>query len=85
MEQGRVRLITEKIIILKYATTAKLIIYIQCNCRGELMMRSFYLCIFIIVILFLSACQSSGQIQPIKEETIDFDMHRTHAADPTNP
>jgi len=38
------------------------------------MMRSFYLCLIIIVILFLSACQSSGQIKPIKEETIDFDM-----------
>ncbi|SYX83934.1 hypothetical protein [Paenibacillus alvei] len=38
------------------------------------MMRSFYLCLLSIVILFISACQTSGQIQPIKEETIDFDM-----------
>jgi len=28
-----------------------------------------------MVILFLSACQSSEQIKPIKEETIDFDIN----------
>lgn len=38
-------------------------------------MRRFYLFSFILVILFLSACQSSEQLKPIKEETIDFDIN----------
>lgn len=38
-------------------------------------MKKFYLLIFIMVILFLSACQSLEQLKPIKEETIDFDIN----------
>jgi len=38
-------------------------------------MRRFNLFLTIMVILFLSACQSSEQIKPIKEETIDFDIN----------
>jgi len=38
-------------------------------------MRSFYLVSLIMVILFLSACQSSEQLKPIKEETISFDLN----------
>lgn len=38
-------------------------------------MRGFYLFLLIMVILFLSACQSSEQLKPIKEETIDFDIN----------
>lgn len=36
-------------------------------------MRRFYFVLLVMVILFLSACQSSKQLKPIKEETIDFD------------
>ncbi|RED63303.1 hypothetical protein [Cohnella lupini] len=36
-------------------------------------MRS-YKYLFILVVLLLSACQSSEQLKPIREETIDFDM-----------
>jgi hypothetical protein len=36
-------------------------------------MRS-YKYFFILVVLLLSACQSSEQLKPIREETIDFDM-----------
>lgn len=39
------------------------------------MMRRLYLFSLIMVILLLSACQSSEQIKPIKEETIDFDIN----------
>ncbi len=38
-------------------------------------MRRFRLFLLIMVILFLSACQSSEQLKPIKEETIDFDIN----------
>lgn len=38
-------------------------------------MRRFHLLLLIFVILFLSACQSSKQLKPIKEETIDFDLN----------
>ncbi|MGX4584566.1 hypothetical protein [Paenibacillus chitinolyticus] len=38
-------------------------------------MRRFRLILLIMVILFLSACQSSEQLKPIKEETIDFDIN----------
>jgi hypothetical protein len=38
-------------------------------------MRRFYFVLLIIVILFLSACQSSEQLKPIKEETINFDIN----------
>ncbi|RKP53123.1 hypothetical protein D7Z26_15450 [Cohnella endophytica] len=38
-------------------------------------MRRFYLVLLIMVILFLSACQSSEKLKPIKEETIDFDIN----------
>lgn len=38
-------------------------------------MKKSYLFLLIIVILFLSACQSSEQLKPIKEETIDFDIN----------
>lgn len=38
-------------------------------------MRRFHLLLLIIVILFLSACQSSKQLKPIKEETMDFDLN----------
>lgn len=38
-------------------------------------MRRFYLFSLIMFILFLSACQSSEQIKPIKEESIDFDIN----------
>jgi hypothetical protein len=37
-------------------------------------MRRFHLFLTIVVILFLSACHSSEQLKPIKEETIDFDI-----------
>lgn len=39
------------------------------------MMRRFYLRLLIIVILFLSACQSSEQEKLVKEETINFDIN----------
>jgi uncharacterized protein YcfL len=38
-------------------------------------MRRFYLVLFIMVISFLSACQSSEQLKPMKEETINFDIN----------
>ncbi|WP_136605573.1 hypothetical protein [Paenibacillus dokdonensis] len=38
-------------------------------------MRRFYSFVLIMIILFLSACQSSEQLKPIKEETIDFDIN----------
>jgi hypothetical protein len=38
-------------------------------------MKKSYLFSLIMVILFLSACQSSEQLKPIKEETIDFDIN----------
>lgn len=38
-------------------------------------MKKSYLFLLIIVFLFLSACQSSEQLKPIKEETIDFDIN----------
>lgn len=38
-------------------------------------MRKLYLLLTIVVVVLLSACQSSEQIKPIKEETIDFDMN----------
>ena len=37
-------------------------------------MRRSSLFLLIMVILLLSACQSSEQIKPIKEETIDYDI-----------
>ncbi|WP_240968037.1 hypothetical protein [Paenibacillus aquistagni] len=36
-------------------------------------MKRFYFGLLVMVIVFLSACQSSEQLEPIKEETIDFD------------
>ncbi|MBD3921700.1 hypothetical protein H8B09_23240 [Paenibacillus sp. PR3] len=42
-------------------------------------MRKFNLFLTILVTLLLSACQSSEQIKPIKEETIDFDMNTATA------
>ncbi|KOR90300.1 hypothetical protein [Paenibacillus solani] len=38
-------------------------------------MRRSHLVLLIIFILFLSACQSSKQLKPIKEETMDFDLN----------
>lgn len=38
-------------------------------------MKKLYLALFIIAILFLTACQSSQQIKPIREEIIDFDLN----------
>lgn len=38
-------------------------------------MRRLCLVLLIMVILLLSACQSSEQLEPIKEETIDFDIN----------
>ncbi|GMK40417.1 hypothetical protein PCCS19_34730 [Paenibacillus sp. CCS19] len=38
-------------------------------------MRKLYLLITVMVVVLLSACQSSEQIKPIKEETTDFDMN----------
>ncbi|KOP67325.1 hypothetical protein AMS62_20295 [Bacillus sp. FJAT-18019] len=38
-------------------------------------MRRSHLFLLIIIILFLSACQSSKQLKPIKEETMDFDLN----------
>lgn len=38
-------------------------------------MRRFYLLLLITVTLFLSSCQSSEQLKPIKEETIDFNIN----------
>lgn len=38
-------------------------------------MKKSYLFLLILVVLFLSACQSSEQLKPIKEETIDFDIN----------
>ncbi|ACT01495.1 hypothetical protein [Paenibacillus sp. JDR-2] len=38
-------------------------------------MGRFNLVLTILVILFLSACHSSKQLKPIKEETIDFDIN----------
>ncbi|NIK21532.1 hypothetical protein [Paenibacillus lupini] len=38
-------------------------------------MRRVYFVLLIMVILFLSACQSSEQLKPIKEETIEFDIN----------
>ncbi|MGG3280083.1 hypothetical protein [Paenibacillus solani] len=38
-------------------------------------MRRFHLLLLIFVILILSACQSSKQLKPIKEETMDFDLN----------
>ncbi|GKS14968.1 hypothetical protein YDYSY3_59680 [Paenibacillus chitinolyticus] len=38
-------------------------------------MRRYCLVLLIMVILFLSACQSSEQLKPTKEETIDFDIN----------
>ncbi|WP_098743563.1 hypothetical protein [Paenibacillus sp. EZ-K15] len=38
-------------------------------------MRRSYLFLLIMVIFLLSACQSSEQLKPIKEETIDFDLN----------
>jgi uncharacterized protein YcfL len=38
-------------------------------------MRNLNLFLIIMIVVLLSACQSSDQIKPIKEETIDFDMN----------
>ncbi|MBX4149156.1 hypothetical protein [Paenibacillus lautus] len=38
-------------------------------------MKKSYFFLLILVILFLSACQSSEQLKPIREETIDFDIN----------
>lgn len=38
-------------------------------------MKKLYLTLLFMVILLLPACQSSEQIKPIKEETIDFDIN----------
>ncbi|MGC6588447.1 hypothetical protein ACPV3A_26325 [Paenibacillus sp. Dod16] len=38
-------------------------------------MKKSYFFLLILVILFLSACQSSEQLKPTKEETIDFDLN----------
>ncbi|RAR44267.1 hypothetical protein [Paenibacillus sp. MDMC362] len=38
-------------------------------------MKKIHLFSLILVILLLSACQSSEQLKPIKEETIDFDIN----------
>jgi len=39
------------------------------------MMRRSHLVLLILIILLLSACQSSKQLKPIKEETMDFDLN----------
>lgn len=38
-------------------------------------MRFFNTILLFVVVLILSACQSSEQVKPIKEETIDFDIN----------
>lgn len=38
-------------------------------------MRRIYSFVLIMIILFLPACQSSEQLKPIKEETMDFDIN----------
>lgn len=42
-------------------------------------MRKLSLLLTIMIVMLLSACQSSDQIKPIKEETIDFDMNTATA------
>lgn len=41
-------------------------------------MRKIQFIVLMITILVLSACQSSKQIKPIKEETIDFDINTAY-------
>lgn len=51
------------------------IIYVSYGRERWLMMRRFSLVVLIMVLLFLPACQSSEQLRPINEETIDFDIN----------
>ncbi|CAM3844489.1 hypothetical protein [Marinicrinis lubricantis] len=37
-------------------------------------MKGFYMLLLTMMVFVLSACDSSNQIQPIKEETLDFDL-----------
>lgn len=38
-------------------------------------MRKLYLLLPIMIMFLLTACQSSNQVKPIKEETVDFDIN----------